>query len=333
MSICIYGLILLNVPIISSSAETGAKYFLLSVISVGLMYGGIKEIYIYLGSLNFTIINNNIFEHLINCSSYKELFSIKFGLIFIVLGFFFKLSAAPNHFWAPEVYAGLPYELLMFIIIPVKFIISFIFLRIIKVVFFIFAVNKNINLILLNEIEFFIYLSVILSMIIGAVNAFFEHNLRKFIAYSSINQIGFLLIGLLGFNSDIFGFESFFYFLFIYVLNLLFFFLYIIGFSQTFYIPLYIYTIFYEFFVKYKNFTTKEFNYFIKDFSFVNNIRITFLIDLKKIFYMQNLLLEKTKFLKLSFLIIIIFSLAGVPPFMGFYGKFYILLYSIQLKY
>jgi NADH-quinone oxidoreductase subunit N len=57
-------------------------------------------------------------------------------------------------------------------------------------------------------------------MVFGGVNAVFEQNLKRFIAYSSINQIGFLIIGLLGFESSIFSLQIYIYFLFVYILNI-----------------------------------------------------------------------------------------------------------------
>jgi NADH-quinone oxidoreductase subunit N len=98
MSISIYGLILINVPILPKSAETGAKYFLLSILSVALMFGGAKEIYLYTGHLNYIIISNSLFEYFTNFTKYNELYPLKIGILLIMVGFFFKLTAAPMHF-------------------------------------------------------------------------------------------------------------------------------------------------------------------------------------------------------------------------------------------
>jgi NADH:ubiquinone oxidoreductase subunit 2 (subunit N) len=98
VSLALYGLILINIPLFSNVPETGAKYFLLSVISVGLMFGGVKELYLFTGHLNLSVIRNAIFEKIINCLEYQEIFSIKYALSLLLLGFFFKLAAAPNHF-------------------------------------------------------------------------------------------------------------------------------------------------------------------------------------------------------------------------------------------
>jgi NADH:ubiquinone oxidoreductase subunit 2 (subunit N) len=333
ISICIYGLILINIPVVAKGTETGAKYFLLSVCSVALIFGGIKEIHLNLGHLNFSIINNTVFEQILNCTEYGENFSLKFGILLLIFGFFFKISAAPNHFWAPEVYSGLPYELLFFIVIPIKYIFCFIFFKIIKNVFFIFAINHNLNLILWNEIEICLFFAIILSLFIGALNALFENNLKKFIAYSSINQIGFLLIAFLGFNSNIYCIESFIYFLFVYLINLTIFILYFIYFSQLFFIPVFLYNFLYRFFEnKFRNYFLLYFLYSLKN-NFIFSLQFTYLADLKKFMYIKKNLLSNKDVFNISLFIIIIFSLAGIPPFIGFYGKFYILVYTLQMKY
>jgi NADH:ubiquinone oxidoreductase subunit 2 (subunit N) len=113
----------------------------------------------------------------------------------------------------------------MYIILPIKIAISVIFLKILKSVFTVSMLNFYSNYFLMNEIELLILFVIILSMLIGGINAIFEQKLKKFIAYSSINQIGFLLIGFLGFNSSLFGIQAFFYFLFVYAFNLCLFFL------------------------------------------------------------------------------------------------------------
>jgi NADH-quinone oxidoreductase subunit N len=237
ISLGLYGLILINLPVFANTPEAGAKYFLLSVTSVGLMFGGVKELYLFAGHLNFSIVRTIIVETILNSTLYEELFIIKFTVVFIAVGFFFKLAAAPNHFWAAEVYSSLPYELLLFFVVPVKLTFSLVFFKIMKSIFFIFHINDNLNFILYNEYEFILSFVIVSSMIIGSLNAIFEQNIRKFVAYSSVNQIGFLLIGFLGFKSIFFCFESFIFFVAIYFVNLFLFLFLLSEIAQTFYIP------------------------------------------------------------------------------------------------
>lgn len=336
LSIALYGLILINFPLFSNTPELGAKYFLLSVVSVGLMFGGIKEIFLISGHLNFSVVQNSILEKIINCINYIELFSIKYAIFFLIVGFLFKLAAAPNHFWAPEIYAGLPYALLLFFVVPVKFVLSFIFFKIIKIIFFILFLNNNLNYILYNESEIFLIFAIFFSMFIGGINAIFEQNMRKFIAYSSINQIGFLLIGLIGFNSFFFCFESFLYFIFIYFINLFLFLLFFVFFSQTIYMPNVIWKNIFnsnnKFFLNWPNILFFEF--YLSEWIKIYTIKIIFIKDLSKIYniryFIQNY--RDYKNIEILLFIFIVFSLAGVPPFPGFYSKFYILLYSVQMQ-
>jgi NADH-ubiquinone oxidoreductase chain 2 len=355
LSLALYGLMLINYPLFSTTPETGAKYFLLSVISVGFMFGGIKELYLFCGHLNFSIVHNAIFEKIVNCTNYNELFSIKLAFFLFLFGFFFKIAAAPNHFWAPEVYAGLPYALLLFFVVPIKFIFCLTFFKIVKNVFFIFLLNDNLNYILFNEIEFFLFFVITLSMFIGGINAIFEQNLRKFIAYSSINQMGFLLIGFLGLNSNLFCFESFLYFTSIYFMNLAFFLTFFVEYSHSFFVPqnlcvflakkkslhqAYSVKIINQIFglskekriVNEPNFFFFEYIYFF--WAKLYTVKLTFLKDLKKI-YLMRFFETKKKVNVLGFIafVLSIFSLAGIPPFPGFYSKMYILLYALQAEH
>ena len=102
-----------------------------------------------------------------------------------------------------------------FIVLPIKLAISVVFIKIFKSIFFINTLNSVINYIILNEIETFILFVIVLSMIIGGINALFEQKIKRFLAYSSINQIGFLFIGLLGYDSSFYGIQAFLYFIII----------------------------------------------------------------------------------------------------------------------
>lgn len=316
MSICLYALLASNSIFGRLSREACIKYFIMSALSSGLLLGGVKEIYLLCGSTNFTIINNFLIWKISNFSNIYEFYNFKIGLFFIFAGFLFKLSAAPSHFWSPEIYEGIPYSLMSFIVLPIKLAISVVFIKIFKSIFFINTLNSVINYIILNEIETFILFVIVLSMIIGGINALFEQKIKRFLAYSSINQIGFLFIGLLGYDSSFYGIQAFLYFIIIYVLNLSIFFLLIFWYTLNF--PVY---------------SSKT------SLKFLNNrfVEFNYVSDFKNFFWIfKNLNFSKEILPFYAFwllFVLVLFSLAGIPPLAGFFSKFYILLYAFKLKY
>ena len=123
-------------------------------------------------------------------------------------GFFYKLAAVPCHFWAAEVYHGCPQILMFIFILPIKTaVLGFVY----KLFFITF---KDIYYMW----WFLFWSAAFLSMFIGAVSAVNETKVRKFLAFSSINQMGFLLAGMLGRCAETLATSLFF--LFIYILSI-----------------------------------------------------------------------------------------------------------------
>jgi NADH-quinone oxidoreductase subunit N len=87
------------------SSEAGLKYFVLSALSSGLLLYGCSLIYGFTGSTNFNIIANQL-----NSNEY----ALTFGIVFILVGLAFKISAVPFHMWAPDVYEGSPTSVTLF---------------------------------------------------------------------------------------------------------------------------------------------------------------------------------------------------------------------------
>ncbi len=240
------------------SSEAGLKYFVLSALSSGLLLYGCSLIYGFSGSTNFIRISETI-------SSTH--YGLTFGIVFILVGLAFKISAVPFHMWAPDVYEGSPTSVTLFLAIVPKVAALTVFIRFLYIPFF-------------NMIEqwqpILIFLSIA-SMIFGAVAAIGQKNLKRLIAYSSIGHIGYVLAGLsIGTNE---GIQSSIVYISIYlVMNL--------GLLSCMLMM------------------KRNDQYFetIDDLSGLS---------------------KNHPVLSLS-LLVILFSLAGIPPLAGFFAKFYI---------
>jgi len=246
------------------STEAGVKYFVLSALSSGLLLYGCSLIYGFTGTTNFNLIANNL-----NSDNYI----LTFGIVFILVGLAFKISAVPFHMWAPDVYQGSPTSVTSFFAILPKIAALTVFIRFLYVPF--------INII--DQWQMIIIFLSIASMLFGAIAAIGQNNLKRLIAYSSISHMGYALAGLtLGTQEGI---------------N-----------SSIIYITIYI---------------------------FMNLAFFSCLFMLKKNdVYYENIEdlsgLSKNHPLLSFCLLIILFSLAGIPPLAGFFAKFYIFMAVIE---
>ena len=240
------------------SSESGLKYFVLSALSSGLLLYGCSLIYGFSGSTNFIIIGDTM-----NSTHY----GLTFGIVFILVGLAFKISAVPFHMWAPDVYEGSPTSVTLFFAIIPKVAALTVFIRFLYVPFFHMTEQWQPILIFLS----------IASMIFGAVAAIGQKNLKRLVAYSSIGHIGYALAGLsIGTNE---GIQSSIVYISIYlVMNL--------GLFSCLLMM------------------RRNDQYFetIDDLSGLS---------------------KNHPILSLS-LLVILFSLAGIPPLAGFFAKFYI---------
>jgi NADH-quinone oxidoreductase subunit N len=159
------------------SSESGLKYFVLSALSSGLLLYGCSLIYGFSGSTNFIIIGDAM-----NSNHY----GLTFGIVFILVGLAFKISAVPFHMWAPDVYEGSPTSVTLFFAIAPKVAALTVFIRFLYVPFINMIDQWQVILIFLS----------IASMIFGAVAAIGQKNLKRLVAYSSISHIGYALAGL-----------------------------------------------------------------------------------------------------------------------------------------
>ena len=240
------------------SSESGLKYFVLSALSSGLLLYGCSLIYGFSGSTNFNVIGD-----LINSTHY----GLTFGIVFILVGLAFKISAVPFHMWAPDVYEGSPTSVTLFFSIVPKIAALTVFIRFLYIPF--------INMI--DQWQPIIIFLSISSMIFGAVAAIGQNNLKRLVAYSSIGHIGYALAGLSVGNNE--GIQSSIIYISIYiVMNL---------------------GLFSCLFMMKRN---NEYFETIDDLSGLS---------------------KNHPLISLS-LLVILFSLAGIPPMAGFFAKFYV---------
>ena len=160
------------------SAEAGLKYFVLGALASGILLFGMSLLYGFTGSTGFEAIGQAMAGDI---SMGKLL-----GLIFVLSGLAFKISAAPFHMWTPDVYEGAPTPITAFFASAPKVAASALLIRVTIEAFG-------------NQIAAWQQIMIVISLmsiIIGAVGAIGQQNLKRLLAYSSINNVGFLLIGL-----------------------------------------------------------------------------------------------------------------------------------------
>ena len=182
------------------SSESGLKYFILSALSSGLLLYGCSLIYGFSGSTNFIQISENI-----DINQY----SLTFGIVFILVGLAFKISAVPFHMWAPDVYEGSPTSVTLFFTMVPKIAALTVFIRFLYVPF----------LNLIDQWQMILIFLSIASMLFGAVAAIGQTNLKRLVAYSSIGHVGYALAGVAAGTND--GIQSSIMYITIYVFCLL----------------------------------------------------------------------------------------------------------------
>ena len=158
------------------SAESGIKYFVLSALSSGLLLYGCSLLYGFTGSTNFELIKNSL-----NSGNIGAVFA----MVFILVGLAFKISAVPFHMWTPDVYEGAPTSITSFFAIVPKVA------GLVALIRFMDSPFKNI----LEEWQIIIIFISVASMILGAVAAIGQKNIKRLMAYSSIGHIGYILAG------------------------------------------------------------------------------------------------------------------------------------------
>ena len=240
------------------SSEAGLKYFVLSALSSGLLLYGCSLVYGFSGSTNFDTITNQL-----NSNEYV----LTFGIVFILVGLAFKISAVPFHMWAPDVYEGSPTSVTLFFTMVPKIAALTVFIRFLYVPF----------LNLIDQWQMIIVFLSIASMLFGAIAAIGQTNIKRLIAYSSIGHIGYTLAGLATGSNE--GIQSSIIYISIYIIMNLALFSCLLMLKRN--------------------------NQYYEEIGDLSGLS------------------KNHPLLSLS-LLIILFSLAGIPPLAGFFAKFYI---------
>jgi NADH-quinone oxidoreductase subunit N len=160
------------------SAEAGLKYFVLGALASGILLYGMSLIYGFTGTTSFAGINAAL--------SGEVGIGTLFGIVFVLSGLAFKISAAPFHMWTPDVYEGAPTPVTAFFASAPKVAATALTVRVVIEAFGNQAAAW----------QQIIIVVALMSIIIGAIGAIGQQNLKRLLAYSSINNVGFLLIGL-----------------------------------------------------------------------------------------------------------------------------------------
>lgn len=282
------------------STTGGLIYFLLGGLSSCFILLGTSLLYINSGTTSMDglyILNSigDVNEGTIGLTSWYKSYYLNFSLLIFSIGFLFKVSAAPFHFWSPDVYDAIPTIVTTFVAIIAKISIF---------IFMLELVYHTYNNISEFSWTYALLISSILSLIIGTIVGLTQFRIKRLLAYSTISHVGFILLGLS--VSSIESTQAFIFYLVQYSISNLNAFIIIItiGFSLYRYIT-----------------NNKEYESLLDK----NNSPIQLITQLRGYFYLNPLL-------SLS-LAITIFSFVGIPPLVGFFAKQMILSAALDNGY
>ena len=249
----------------AKSSEAGLKYFVLGALSSGLILYGISLIYGYAGTTDFAVLAKTL--------AAAPPTGVVIGMVFVCAALAFKVSAVPFHMWTPDVYEGAPTPVTAFFAAAPKLAALALFARVLTQPF---AGMEH------QWLQIVVFIAVA-SMLLGSFAGLVQSNIKRLLAYSSIANVGFALVGL-AVGGDA-GIQALLIYLAIYFLNVL------------------------------------------GAFGVVMAVRrggqaLEKIDDLKG--------LARTKPLFALAMVIFMFSLAGVPPLAGFFGKYFVFLAAVK---
>ena len=275
-----------------SATSAGLKYFLLGSLSSCIILLGSGLVYTYSGLTNLESIYN-----LISVSENTQILQgLSLGIVLIIVGYLFKVSAAPLHNWAPDVYDDSPTIVTIWLTIMPK----------ISILIFLLEIQSQIGNSLITIFSFSIknllLISSLLSLLIGTIVGLAQSRIKRLLAYSTISHIGFILLAL-AINTEQ-AIDSFLFYIIQYSITNLNTFLILIALGYI---------------LKNNSQSILE--------SFMPSGRgdIKYITELKGLFFNNPLL-------SLS-LTICLFSMAGVPPLLGFFSKQFVLYSAMQSEY
>ncbi len=196
------------------NSEASLKYLIYGAVSSGTMLFGISMIYGMTGTTNLNEINLALRHIQINW------LTLSFSLILIVAGIGYKISAAPFHFWTPDVYEGAPISITAFLSVASKAAGFALLIRFLKTAF-VSDVDMNGTWHLIQVFDWKLLLAIlsVLTMTLGNFAALWQDNLKRMLAYSSIAHAGYLLLGVVVMSNI--GVEAvLIYFMFYLLMNL-----------------------------------------------------------------------------------------------------------------
>ncbi len=248
------------------STEAGLKYFVLGALSSGMMLYGISLVYGYTGNTGFDVIAASL-------SGAERQLGLVFGLVFVLAGLAFKISAVPFHMWTPDVYEGAPTPVTAFFAAAPKMAAMALLVRVTMGAFEPIALDWQ---------QIIVFVSIA-SMVLGAFAAIGQRNIKRLMAYSSIGHMGYALVGLAA-NSQA-GVHGVAIYMLIYLVMTLGTFAVILAMRR-------------------------------------NEGNVEQIDDLAG--------LSATNPMMATIMTILMFSLAGIPPLAGFWGKWYVFLAAID---
>ena len=297
-----------------SATSAGLKYFLLGSLSSCFILLGAAIIYSFTGLTHFESIQallsctmedltqldiNNIFS----LEGLNVNYSVIIGIVIIVIGFLFKVSAAPFHQWAPDVYDGTPTIVTVWLTIIAKLTIFIFLFEFIGLPYYFSQLTTDVfNSIptwyeLSASVQNLLLITSLLSLIVGTIGGLSQIKIKRLLAFSSISHVGFLLLALGIYNQR--SIDSFIFYLIQYSITSLNIFLIILALGYIV-----------------KN-NSLNFNYRSKE-----NLDLNYLWELKGVFN-TNIVLSFS-------LAVCLFSMAGIPPLIGFFSKQFVLFSSIE---
>ncbi|RBI75275.1 NADH-quinone oxidoreductase subunit NuoN [Roseovarius sp. TE539] len=244
----------------AKSTEAGLKYFVLGALSSGLLLYGASLTYGYAGT--------TLFSGIIDAAQGQAPLGLLIGLVFVVSGLAFKISAVPFHMWTPDVYEGSPTPITAFFATAPKMAAMALFARV---------VHDAFGGVVRDWQQILALLSV-LSMFLGAVAAIGQTDIKRLMAYSSIAHMGYALMGLAA--GTVFGVQAMLIYMAIYVTMNVGTFAFILSMERD--------------------------GQPVTDISSLN-------------------LYSRAHPGRALAMLVLLFSLAGVPPLLGFFGKLYVL--------